>query len=266
MPAVSRAVFVGLQAAALVSLVGPSFSPSPALATPIPLPMPLMPHLADYAARPPSRNNTSASTPQTGEVSLVRRKDVAVVSDTTSTKPSVAVRDDMDTSVGNYINILGNMYSQMNDHSRVINEYASRSGNGGNDADFNQQAVSEVAAYQDGLLGFQSLLAQLAADKGLANYDRTDELETLLKNLVNLTKDTLKSVDMLVYNIPVIGAQLGPIVYEIKCILDDVLDAVENLTDAIINALRPLIVALIGQATAAACNYGLQLGSLCLVI
>ncbi|KAI0365244.1 hypothetical protein BV20DRAFT_973430 [Pilatotrama ljubarskyi] len=265
MPAVSRAVFVGLHAAALVSLVDPSFSPFAALASPVALPMPLMPHLADYAARPPSRNNTT-TVPQAGNVSLVRRKDVAVVSHTTSKQPFLATRDDVDTSILDNINILGNMYSQMNDHSRVINEYASRSGTEGNDPDFNQQAVSEVAAYQDGLLGFQALLAQLAADKGLANYDRTDELETLLKNLVNLTKNTLKAIDILVYNIPVFGPELGPIVYEIKCILDDVLDAVENLTDALINAVRPLIVALIGQAITSACNSGVQLGSLCLVL
>ena len=101
----------------------------------------------------------------------------------------------------------------------------------------------------------ESLLAQLGDQKGLANYDRTDGLETLLKNLVNLNKDTLSYVDILVSNLPVLGPELGQsayvsftssiltrhftfsVVYDIKCLLDKVLDAVENVTDALLNSL-----------------------------
>lgn len=70
--------------------------------------------------------------------------------------------------------------------------------------------MSEITAYQDNLLGFQTLLAQLGADKGLANYDRANDLETLLKNFVNLNKDTLKSISDLVFAIPDLGPILGP--------------------------------------------------------
>lgn len=127
MPAFSRAVFLALQAAALVSLVGHplSLAPSFALAAPVPLPMPLMPHLADYAAQPPARSS-AASVPSSESVSTVRRQDVAVVSHTTSTSsPAVAheARGDTDTNILNNINLLGTMYSQMNDHSRVLSKY-----------------------------------------------------------------------------------------------------------------------------------------------
>jgi hypothetical protein len=49
------------------------------------------------------------------------------------------------------------------------------------------------------------------------------------------------------------------VVYELKCILDDVLDFCENLTDAVINALKPLLEPLIGKFLTTACNNGVGL-------
>lgn len=62
------------------------------------------------------------------------------------------------------------------------------------------------------MLGFQTALAQTATgpDKGLANYDNTNDLETLLKATVQLHKDTLNALDTAVYNLPVLGPILGP--------------------------------------------------------
>ncbi|KAI0669905.1 hypothetical protein C8Q78DRAFT_1079814 [Trametes maxima] len=260
MPALSRAVCLGLQAAALVALVGPLLAPSPALASPIPLPMPMVAHIADYAARPPIHANTTA-------MSVGRRtEDVVVVAHTTS-KSRVETRDgDVDTNLLNNINILTEAGGKMNQQAQIIHGLASQAPTEGENSDYHQRVVSAVTAYHDTLSNYQNILVQLGSDKGLANYDRDDALETLLKDMVNLTKYTLRDIDAMVYQIPVLGPALGPIVYEIKCILDEVLDAVENLTDAILNALKPLILELIGQATASACNSGLQLGSLCLVI
>ncbi|KAI0335277.1 hypothetical protein GY45DRAFT_1317208 [Cubamyces sp. BRFM 1775] len=197
---------------------------------------------------------------------MAKRTNVAVVSHTTAESSPLASRDgDTDTYFLNNINILGKMYSQMNDHSHVINDLASNPPAGG-DTDFNQRVLTEATGFQTSLSGIQSILAELAADKGLANYDQSDALETTLKDMINTVKYTLRDIDNLVYQIPTLGPTLGPVVYQIKCILDDILDAVENLTDAILNALRPLLLVVIGQATTAACNYGLELGSLCLVI
>lgn len=145
-----------------------------------------------------------------------------------------------------------------------------------------------MQSFQSSLLSFQTILANLAADKGLANYDNTDDLETLLKDLVNLVKETLKAIDIMVENIPGLGPVLGPsksrglalydsprspmaiatVVYQVKCILDEVLDAVENLVDALINAVAPLIRQLIGQATETVCESGLafRVAGLCLVL
>ncbi|KAI0651849.1 hypothetical protein C8Q79DRAFT_1005104 [Trametes meyenii] len=260
MPALSRAVCLGLQAAALVALVGPSLAPSPALASPIPLPMPMVAHIADYAARPPIRANATA-------MSVERRaKDVVVVAHTTS-KSHIGARDgDVDTNFLNNINILNLWSGKMNQQADIIHGLASQASTEGANSDYHQRVVTAVTAYHDTLSNYQTILVQLGSDKGLANYDRDDALETLLKDMVNLTKYTLKDIDTIIYQIPVLGPILGPIVYEIKCILDEVLDALENLTDAILNAIKPLILALIGQATASACNMGIDLGVLCLVI
>ncbi|KAI0639395.1 hypothetical protein C8Q77DRAFT_58291 [Trametes polyzona] len=268
MPAFSRAVFLGLQAAAVVSLVGQPFSSSStALAAPVPLPMPMVAHIADYAAQPPARNNATELS-QSRPISLVRKQDgAAVVHHTTSESSPVVARDgDIDTSLLNNINILGNMYSQMNDHSHVLNELASQASSMGDNEEFHQRVYTETDSYRQSLLGFESILEQLGADKGLANYDRTDDLETLLKEIINLNKESMKSVVALVEQMPAVGPALAQIVYEVKCIMDEMLNAVENLTDAIINALKPLLIDLIGTATEAACSSGLELGSLCLMI
>lgn len=58
--------------------------------------------------------------------------------------------------------------------------------------------------------GFQTALAQIGSDKGLANYDDKNNLETLLKDTVNLNKDALTAVDVAVYYLPILGPTLGP--------------------------------------------------------
>jgi len=48
------------------------------------------------------------------------------------------------------------------------------------------------------------------SDKGLANFDNTNDLEILLKNMVNLNKDVLTDTDVALTQIPVLGPLLGP--------------------------------------------------------
>ena len=60
------------------------------------------------------------------------------------------------------------------------------------------------------MLGFQTALAKAGSDKGEANYDNTNDLETILKNTVNLNKNALSAVSVMVYNIPGLGPILGP--------------------------------------------------------
>lgn len=55
------------------------------------------------------------------------------------------------------------------------------------------------------------------------------------------------------------------VVYQIKCILDEILDSLEDLTDGLLNDLEPIFRPVIQQATDAACSSGLQLAGLCLL-
>jgi hypothetical protein len=102
----------------------------------------------------------------------------------------------------------------------------------------------------------QGFLGDLGRDKGLANYDRNNDLETLLKKIVNVNKDTLSSVTDIAYEVPLLGSILGPskcaripqvfslihplitpVVGELKCIIDEVLNVGENTLDGVLNGL-----------------------------
>lgn len=53
------------------------------------------------------------------------------------------------------------------------------------------------------------------------------------------------------------------VVYQVKCLVDDMLDTTENLTDELINDCKPMIVDLLGTTTTAACASGIQVLGLC---
>lgn len=79
------------------------------------------------------------------------------------------------------------------------------------DYDFQKQYVTSLTGFNDNISSFQTALADAAAsDKGLANYDRQNNVETLLKKVVNANKDVLSATTTVVYNVPTIGPMLGP--------------------------------------------------------
>ena len=55
--------------------------------------------------------------------------------------------------------------------------------------------MQALESYHSDILGLKALLAPLAADKGLLNYDRTSTTETLLKDIININKEILDEVD-----------------------------------------------------------------------
>lgn len=276
MPAFSRAIVIGFHAAALVSTLGPSTAPSlVALAAPLPAPAPPTIRLADYASRPPSIRNATV-VPLSG-VATQQNPDVAVVKHTTSDTPALQRRQtDILSTLSEHLQIIST--SMAFSHMICISlchppgDLAARSSNENSDPQFCQQVVTEVTAYQNSLLDFQNFLGE--SDKGLGYLDPSNELEVSIKELVNSVKDSLKWIDVLVYNIPGLGSTLGPsefhvcfntghlayrfnaVVYQIKCILIGVLDFLEDFLDSLLNELQPTLTALIGQATTTACTNG----------
>jgi hypothetical protein len=57
-------------------------------------------------------------------------------------------------------------------------------------------------------------------------------------------------------------ADENAVLYDIKCLLDEILNAVENLTDSILNALKPLLEPLISKYTSTLCLLGLGINIL----
>ncbi|KAK0456460.1 hypothetical protein EV421DRAFT_61494 [Armillaria borealis] len=111
--------------------------------------------------------------------------------------------------------------------------------------DYQDNCVASLNSCK-GILGELNLAiaAMRPDDKGLGNYDRNDRLETTLKDVVNKTKDLLKVTAILVNNLPILGSTLGPIVYDLKCITEEILDATEDITDGLLNFIKPLLVVL----------------------
>ncbi|KAH9944388.1 uncharacterized protein BXZ73DRAFT_73914 [Epithele typhae] len=240
MPTFTRAVVLGLQAAALVSTLGPSSTPLGALALPIAAP-PM--RFADYAAKNPGLFTSAAAVPQTDVVSAPQNANTAAMP-VARRASSAASHDVHSRSVA----ILSSLTEQMT----IISGLAGRSAAEGNDPIFRDNAVASISSFQTGLLSLQSLIE---TDKGLGFYDKNNELETAIKDLVNSLKDTLKYIDELVGNIPILGSTLEPVVFQIKCILIDVLDLLEDVLDQLINELKPTVLALIGKATNTGCEF-----------
>ncbi|KIK71013.1 hypothetical protein GYMLUDRAFT_33119 [Collybiopsis luxurians FD-317 M1] len=103
------------------------------------------------------------------------------------------------------------------------------------------QSTSTVSSFYSDLLDVQGSL-----QKGEAFYDKNNNLETILRDLINYTKQLLNSVHALVQCDWLLGVPLGPLVWEIKCIIDWLLDFCENASDASLNALVPLLNEILG--------------------
>jgi len=200
------------------------------------------------------------------------------------------------------VNLLNTYYQEMRTQSRNLRmcplfmrrlfladyldpgDYSRRARDSRNDPRFRDDATRELRGFRDNMGRTQGLLGDLGRDKGLANYDRNNDLETLLKDIVNLNKDTLSSVTDIVYEVPLLGSTLGPstcsqistgihadlssdtpVVGELKCIIDEVLNAVENTVDGLLNTLGVTGQwrGLRGDYVSALCGANLQILGLC---
>lgn len=261
-----------------------------------------------------SRNIYDATARSASSLSLVSRgalglEDLPVAGSSDSPTVVPVVRDVNTSNILSNINLLNTYYNRastnsgnlsafypahpsllfhvLTSHAILPETYASQASSNGNDPAFQQQCRDELNAYQANNKGFQTALTQISSDaesdKGLGNYDKNSDLETLLKNFVNLNKDTLSDVTKLTYSIPVLGPTLGPseylqrylapplslltytiVVYAIKCLLDGVLDATEDLVDGSLNDLG--LQLLISDYQTASCNMAsLKLGDICIL-
>jgi hypothetical protein len=58
----------------------------------------------------------------------------------------------------------------------------------------------------------------------------------------------------IVFNLPVLGPVLGPIVYDLKCVLDGLLDLSQLQLDGLLNSLSPLLSGLTQNYSESVCR------------
>ncbi|KAH8926023.1 hypothetical protein BT69DRAFT_1331703 [Atractiella rhizophila] len=65
--------------------------------------------------------------------------------------------------------------------------------------------------------------------------DQYSELGRMLKGIDQNIVDTLADIDLMVYSAPILGNTLGPLVYDIKCVVEDVLNIGTNVLDGLLD-------------------------------
>ncbi|GAA5972704.1 hypothetical protein JCM11641_002984 [Rhodosporidiobolus odoratus] len=110
---------------------------------------------------------------------------------------------------------------------------------------FQDSVYRELKAYRGsaqslpGLKELDAALRPLAGDQGLDNFNRDDPIQVAIRTINESAQNTLESINLIVFNLPVLGATLGPILYDIKCILEDLLNITQLQVDGLLNELTP---------------------------
>ncbi|KAL0951172.1 hypothetical protein HGRIS_007903 [Hohenbuehelia grisea] len=258
MPRLARSVLIVLHAASFIGLFGSPASIFCAMASPVS-------SRSRYSeddltlTRPDSRMH-SVAPPESPVSSL----------DTPSHASPVQPQLLRAMQSSSYEDLLGLFIGQVHSaqrNSAVLNNLAgtrvasANAGNGGDNGDFDRQCSDTLRSYNANILNLKAIFPQLTADKGLANYDRDNDVETMMKIFVNFNKDTLSSVTVLSSYLPG-GSILGPLVYELKCLLDDILNIIENAADGVITSFSPSLKAVSLKAATASCAFGINIPNL----
>ncbi|KAK7064223.1 hypothetical protein R3P38DRAFT_2823121 [Favolaschia claudopus] len=252
MPSVACTILLAIQAASFLALGGFSPASTVALASPVSSPFPANSPTSLLGAR------------------VNRRADAKLLSRLSNVSPA-ASRPPQHGSSANTTQLVEKLrasHDKLQANAATMKKLASRShprSNYGDNTAFQQECVSGMNAYKTNFGEFQGTLIILGGlDKGLACYDHLDDVETLVKDVVNLHKDTLSYANNLVESIPLLAGLLEPALYEIKCLVDELLDATENFVDCVLNitinflvtllpALQPLLQALCDLGTGLLC-------------
>ncbi|OSX67585.1 hypothetical protein POSPLADRAFT_1030576 [Postia placenta MAD-698-R-SB12] len=237
MPSIARSVFLAVQVAAIATLVGMPMAVTPALGSPLPVALPVWRTYVDLSRRSDLGPGIAVKDPQGSSSSLSMGKHTVAEH---NAMPVPTQKRDADADFSNNMNRLQSHYQKLNDDSNTMNTLLDLSSSQ-RGPDFNQQYYDAFSDLQAQLGGFQDAMAKIAADKGLANYDPNNVVETTLKNTINMVKYSLRTTVEIIKTLPVLGPRLAPIVIQLKCITDELLDAIENLTDGITNNVMPLL-------------------------
>ncbi|KAH9985387.1 hypothetical protein BJV74DRAFT_573281 [Russula compacta] len=254
-------LLVAAHAASLALITFPQVQPSPALAKPIARPLSsrtmTVHHVRERSARvlKSKKSKAKAVVPHDSHPSPVN---------VTYYPNAYSASSGSHISAGTYnpsgmhdIDILNDYYSNACNNAQTLKAYSSQASASRQKGTpyFEQKCASTLTDFHTNSQGFTTTLRRIDAYNGRAHYNEYP-IETLLKKFIDLHKDFLRDVTELIKCYPFLGPLLGPIVYDIKCILDGILD----LTDDIIAASLKL---LIGEYGMVACKSGVSVGDIC---
>ncbi|KAJ7597049.1 hypothetical protein C8J56DRAFT_1159033 [Mycena floridula] len=130
-------------------------------------------------------------------------------------------------------------FENLQKENKNLKNFSLKSQNPGNLDIFRSDSTNSLQLFFAYLFELLSLFTD-PTNRGLINYDGDSDFETFLKDLNNEVKDLLKSVTVIVYNLPLLGPLLGPIVYQFKCDVDGALNKVVGLLDGLLDSLTGL--------------------------
>lgn len=211
MPSVLRAACVAFHLVSLIFLASP-FSVTPALAKPLPL---ILPSISSRSSDLVSRGRHLTAGPQTENDYTVYDRNPSNHSESRRALDSILNNIDLMNTYGGKLSSSATTFraiisflSFRGSYISLSETLASQSSGQGNSAAYNQKVASGLTEVYTNFQQFSTAYGGL--DKGIANYDKYDELETILKNTVNCMKSTMSTTYNLVVAIPAIGSMLGP--------------------------------------------------------
>ncbi|KAJ7900360.1 hypothetical protein B0H14DRAFT_3852781 [Mycena olivaceomarginata] len=243
MPSIARVLFV----ASFLALTGFSPTTTTALASPLQASSPLI------HANSPSSLVAARVVGKHTDIELVARLPIS--------SPTVSALQQRGSSTNStyLVHQLQVHHDKMKLNADKMHKYAAQKrARSVDDAAFQAGCTTELTDFHNNFGGFYNILCLLneiavccpniGVGKGRDCYDDSSVTEQLLKDVVDYTKVTLTATRTLVAGIPVLGPLLDPIVEDIKCIVDYLLDLTEDLVDCLINItnelLRPLLASL----------------------
>ncbi|KAJ7038186.1 hypothetical protein C8F04DRAFT_371690 [Mycena alexandri] len=251
MPSIARAILLAVHAASFLALTGLSPATTNALASP----------LASPAFPPNSPSSLLAARVVT------KHTDADLVARAPTTTPA-ATRNQ---TASDHVKRIHDLSVKMKGNAANMKRYAaqakSKRTRDASGLAFQQLCTTEVTRYNDNFADFRGILVLLPNDAGLLCYDRTDDVETYLKDIINAHKEIVAATVEIVDCIPILGPILAPLMEQVKCLVDEILDIVENYLDCLFAMVGPLLQSLglgpvADSLTSLLCSLGVCLGTL----
>ncbi|KAF9076331.1 hypothetical protein BDP27DRAFT_1314271 [Rhodocollybia butyracea] len=230
--------FVALQAAAYLALVGLTPSSGLALATPFPMPMMMKnqttsfraeagPHSKSSSPKAPSKSTPPHSRP-------TRRAFLPLIT---------RYAADEDEAISS---LLDNVLAATA-HSNALQQSSESCpgllGIRGRQPQQQQSSIYELSLFLGDLEDIQRCFD--GAD-GLANFNDRSKLEQMIREIIDLLKKVLSYCNAIVKCSSLLSPLVGPLVYELKCFIEWLIDLLENVVDGDWNVILALLRELLG--------------------